>query len=86
MLIGGWALWLHCELAEFGLTGFERSICEGPIPGIGMLLVLFAPLGTAVAGLVSREYGRSASPFYGLWVGSAVVGCAFLIAAFAFEN
>jgi len=78
MLMGGFTLWLDCGMTETGLRGFHRSVCDGPLPGIGALLVLFAPLGTAVAGLVSLEYERSAVPFYVLWGGSIVVALAFL--------
>jgi hypothetical protein len=81
MLMGGYGLWLHCDLIEVEITGFHRSVCHGALPGIGVLLILFAPLGTAVAGLVSREHGRSPVPFYVLWAGSIVVALALLTLA-----
>ena len=28
MLVGGGALWLGCDLVEYELTGFDRTVCE----------------------------------------------------------
>jgi hypothetical protein len=76
VLVGGWALWLGCDLKETGLTGFSQTVCEGPVPGIGLSLVLLAPLGTAAAGLVSREYDKTPWPFYIAWAAGIALGIA----------
>ena len=86
MLVGGWVLWVHCDLVEFGLTGFHRAVCEGPIPSVGVLLVLFAPLATAVAGLVSLEHDRTTLPFYSLWIASLVLGATLLTTALMLDG
>ena len=86
MLIGGWVLSVSCDLVEIGLTGFDRAVCEGPIPSVGLLLVVFAPLATAVAGLVSLEHHRTTLPFYSLWVGSVVLGATLLTTALTLEG
>jgi drug/metabolite transporter (DMT)-like permease len=62
-------------------TGSQRSICGSPIPQIGFLLVIVGPVATTVAGLLSREEGRSATPFYVLWLGSLAVGIALVYTA-----
>jgi hypothetical protein len=81
LFFGGGGLWLECDLLEVEPTGFQRTACDGPIAPIGLLLVLLGPIGTAVLGLLSREYGRSAVPFYALWAVAIVLGFALFVIA-----
>ena len=64
MFVGAGVLTLHCQLLKVEVTGFERTVCEGPVEPIGLLLIILTPVGTSVAGLLSREHGLSGWPFY----------------------
>ena len=86
LFLGAGGLSLHCQLLEVEVKGFERTMCEGPIEPIALLLILIAPVGTTFAGLLSREHDRRGWPFYTLWVGTILLGIVLFATAQAFES
>jgi hypothetical protein len=77
LALGALLLRMHCDLT-LGMTGFERTVCEGRSTfGVYALLLVALPVGTLIAGSISRRTGWP-FVFYAAWTTSALFGFAVI--------